>query len=216
MARNGLELLSTWVPAELASRFKAWARSNKGGASAELRDLVTVAMDSREAPAPAGRAKAYSVNVRLREAERLALIEAAHARGTSPANWLRSLAIAHLGRRPQWNPAEVEALRELFGEVRRIGNNVNQIARAINTAAHSGDYPAYQGEAAREAAELVRLEMRRIVAVMSGNFDYWGLPDADRPSAAPGAAERDDAAAEKERKRRALKPRRRPKQFVDS
>ena len=209
-------MLGTYVPIELAARFKAWARGTHGGASASLRDLITRAIEGQPAPAPAGKAAGYQVMVRLKEAERLVLIEAAHARGTTPANWLRSLAITHLSRRPQWNPAEVEALRELFAEIRRIGNNVNQIARALNTAAHSGDYPPYQGEAARDAAELVRHEMRRIVAVMSGNFDYRGMPDADRPSAAPGATERDDAAVDKERKRRALKPRRRPKPFVDS
>ena len=162
MGRNGLELLSTWVPADLAARFKAWARGSKGGASAELRDLVTNAMEGRASPPPAGAAGAHLVMVRLRDAERLALIEAAHSRGTTPANWLRSLAIAHLGRRPQWNPAEIDALRDLFAEVRRIGGNVNQIARAINTAAHTGEYPPYQGEAAREAAELLHVEMRRI------------------------------------------------------
>ncbi len=41
----------------------------------------------------------------------------------------------------------------------------------------TGKYPPYQGAAAREAAELLRLEMRRIVAVMTGNFEYWGMPD---------------------------------------
>jgi hypothetical protein len=40
---------------------------------------------------------------------------------------------------------------------------------------------------------------------MSGNFDYWGLPDEDRPTAAPEAVERADpaaSAAEATRKRR--------------
>lgn len=164
---------------------------------------------------PSGGAAGHQVMVRLKDAERLALLEAARLRGTTPANWLRSLAIAHLGRRPQWNPAEIDALRELFMEVRRIGNNVNQIARAMNTAAHTGEYPPYQGEAAREAADLLRVEMRRVVSVMTGNFDYWGLPDADRPTAAPGAEERDDQATEQERQRVARRPRRRPARFVD-
>lgn len=80
-------------------------------------------------------------------------------------------------RQPQWNTAEIEELRLLFREVRAIGNNVNQIAHALNIAVQTGKYPPYQGAAAREAAELLRLEMRRIVAVMTGNFEYWGMPD---------------------------------------
>jgi len=37
--------------------------------------------------------------------------------------------------------------------------------------------------------------MRRVVAVRNGNFDYWGMPDGDRPTAASGAVERVDAVA---------------------
>ena len=207
-------LIGCHVDRLFGERFKAWARSKEGGAAAALRSLVMQAVDGRDPAAPVG-SSGYRVTVRLKDAERLALIEAARARGTTPANWLRSLALAHLGRRPQWNPAEVEALRDLFVEVRRIGNNVNQIARAMNAAAHTGEYPPYQGEAARDAAELVRAEMRRIVAVMTGNFDYWGLPDADRPTAAPGAEERDDEASRQEREKVARRPRRRPARFVD-
>lgn len=209
-------MIGTYVPVELAAKFKAWARTTQGGASAELRNLITNAMEGRSPASPPGGASGYQVMVRLKDGERLALLEAARSRGTTPANWLRSLAITHLGQRPQWNPAEVDALRELFIEVRRIGNNVNQIARAMNTAAHTGEYSPYQGEAVREAAEQVRVEMRRIVAVMTGNFDYWGLPDADRPTAAPGAEEREAADTEKERRKLAGRPRRRPARFVDS
>lgn len=208
-------MVGTYVPVELAEKFRACARSTTGGASAELRSLITKAVEGREPPPPSGGAAGHLVMVRLRDAERLALIEAARARGTTPANWLRSLAIAHLGKRPQWNPAEIEALRELFGEVRRIGNNVNQIAYVLNVAAQTGEYPPYQGEAAREATELLRAEMRRIVAVMTGNFDYWGVPDADRPTAAPGAEEREDEASKREREKVARRSRRRPARFVD-
>lgn len=212
--RNGQELLGTWVPAGLAARFKAQARGVEGGASAALRRLVSEVVDGQQPKSPPGSA-GYRVTVRLKDRERFALVQAAQARATTPANWLRSLANVHLGRRPQWNAAEVDALREVFTELRRIGNNVNQIARAINTASHTGEYPPHQGEAAQEAAELVRVEMRRVVAAMTGNFDYWGLPDAERPTASPGAVERDDQETVKERRKIALRPRRRPARFME-
>ena len=101
----------------------------------------------------------------------------------------------------------------MFKELRRIGNNVNQIARALNVAAHTGEYSPYQGEEARAAAERVRSEMRRVVALMTGNFDYWGLPDADRPTAAPGAQERDDEATVQERQKLSKLPKRRAARF---
>jgi len=207
-------LIGCHVDRSLGGRFKAWARGTEGGGAAALRKLVTQAVDGCDPGPPAG-SSGYRVTVRLKDAERAELLLAARSRGTSPANWLRSLAIVHLARRPQWNPAEMDALRELFVEVRRIGNNVNQIAHAMNVAILAGDCPPGQGEAAREAAMLLRAETRRIVAVMSGNFDYWGLPDEECPTAAPGATERDDAATAAEHARIKRRPRRRPKRFDD-
>ena len=214
--RNGQELLSTWVPAELAAAFKAQARDIEGGASAALRRLVSETIDGKPPSAPRGAGVGSQVGIRLKAAERASLAEAAKARSTTPANWLRSLAIVHLACRPQWNAAELHELRELFRELRAIGNNVNQIARALNVAVQTGEYPPHQGRAAQEAAELVRYEMRRVVSLMTGNFDYWGLPDEDRPTAAPGAVERADAEAQAAEAARKRRPRRRPARFADS
>lgn len=211
--RNGQTMVGTYVPADLATRFKAWARSTEGGASAALRLLITKAIDGR-APEPPPGASGYQVMVRLKDAERLALLQSAKARATTPANWLRSLAIVHLGRRPQWSAAEAEALREIGQELRRIGNNVNQIARALNVAAHTGEYPPHQGQAAAEAAEEVRTEMRRLMAIYTGNFDYWGLPDAERPTAAPGVFEAEQHRESIAKAKRRLRPRRRPPRFA--
>jgi len=224
-ALPGHKMVGTYVPAELAERFEAWARPD-GGKAAALRRLIAEAVDggagglhgaspARSALAPVGVGRGKQIGIRLKAAERRALAEAAEAHGTSPANWVRALAIVHLAGKPQWNPAEVEELRGLFRELRAIGNNVNQIARALNVAVQTGEYPPHQGRAAKEAAELVRYEMRRIVAVMTGNFDYWGLPDAERPTAAPGAVERADAAAEIAEAARKRRPRKRAARFAD-
>ena len=125
------------------------------------------------------------------------------------------MAIVHLAGKPQWNPAELEELRAIFREVRAIGNNVNQIARSLNVAVTTGEHAAHQGDAAKDAVELVRHEMRRIVAVMTGNFDYWGLPQAARPAARPGATDQADVEARAAEAWRKLRPRRRPARFMD-
>lgn len=219
--RNGQRLLSTWVPETMAAAFRARART-EGGTSALLRRLVAETVDpglhgaSLDALAPAGAGRGEQIGIRLKGEERRALNAAAGARGTSPANWVRSLAIVHLGRKPQWNTAELSELREVFKELRRIGNNVNQIARALNVAQATGQYPPHQHRAVEEAAGLIRHEMRRVVAVMTGNFDYWGLPDAERPSAAPGAVERHDAEVEAAEAKRRRRPKRRPARFEDA
>lgn len=212
-AKPGQKMVGAYVEAELAERFAAWARQTEGGSSAALRRLMVEAVEGQPPAPSAGVGAGEQVGVRFKSTERAALAEVARARGTSPANWVRSLTLAHLTRRPQWNAAELEALRELFKELRRIGNNVNQIARAMNGAIESGHYPPYQGGAVREAAELIRSDMRRVVAVMTGNFDYWGLPDAEHPTAAPGAVARGDAQAAAAEQRRKNRPRRRPARF---
>lgn len=173
--RNGQELLSTWVPADLAAAFQAWARERGGGASGTLRRLIAEAIDpakpdealhsakpARELIAPRGVGHGKQIGFRLRPTERAMLDKAARAAGTSPANWVRSLALVHLARSPQWNPTELEALRDLFRELRAIGNNVNQIAHALNAAVHTGRYPPLQGDATREAVDIVRAEIRRV------------------------------------------------------
>lgn len=225
-ALPGHKMVGTYVPPELAERFEKWARATDGSSAAALRRLMAEALaggaqglhgasPARSELAPAGVGRGKQIGFRLKAAERHLLDIAARERGTSPANWIRSLAIVHLTSEPQWNQAEVDELRALFGELRAIGNNVNQIARALNIAVQTGQYPPHQGTAVKEAAELVRYEMRRVVAVMVGNFDYWGHPSDERPTPAPGAVKRADAvarAAEAARKRRR---RRRPARFDD-
>jgi len=220
------KMLTVPTDRALASRFEKWARATDGSTAASLRRLMAEALSggagglhgaspARTELAPAGVGRGKQIGFRLKAAERRALTEAAQAHGTSPANWVRSLAIVHLAAKPQWNPAELEELRSLFRELRAIGNNVNQIARALNVAVQTGEYPPHQGRAAKEAAELVRYEMRRVVAVMTGNFAYWGLPDAERPTPAPGAVERAEAEAEAAEASRKRRPRRRPIRFED-
>ncbi|MBU8541745.1 MobC family plasmid mobilization relaxosome protein [Falsiroseomonas tokyonensis] len=165
-------LLNAYVDRDLADRFKAWARPH-GGVSAALRRVVEGAVAEHEPEPPLG-AAGFHVTVRLREGERELLLAAARARGMPVAAYLRSLAVVHLAGRPQWGPEEAEALRELGGELRRIGNNVNQIARALNVAVQKGEYPAGQGAEAKEAARLVRAQLRRLLAIYTGNLGRWG------------------------------------------
>lgn len=200
---------------DLADRFEALARQRDGSVAAALRRMIGEAVQGSEHHAISSSGRGRQVSVRFKDAEREALAAAAGVRGTTPSNWLRSLALVHLTRRPMWSPKEIDALRELAGDIRAIGNNVNQIARALNVAVQSGFYPPHQGGAAREAGILVRHEMRRIAAILSGNFDYWGLPDAERPTAAPGAIERAAAETRAAKQKRRARPIKRPARTGD-
>ena len=137
----------------------------------------------------AKQATGSEIKIRLKEPERLALNQMARARDTTAANWVRSLTVVHLSGRPQWSANELNELRTISDHLRRIGSDINVIAGIINSAVRTGAYPPEQGLAVKEAAELVRYEVRRLAAVMTGNFDYWGLPTDQRPKARPGAIE---------------------------
>src|SRR5215471_16527479 len=129
------------------------------------------------------------IKIRLKEPERERLNQMARARDTTAANWVRSLTVVHLSGRPQWSANELNELRTISDHLRRIGSDINVIAGIINGAVRTGTYPPEQGLAVKAAAELVRFEVRRVAAVMTGNFDYWGLPTDQRPKARPGAVE---------------------------
>lgn len=211
-AKAGRKLVGGYVDAALAARFEAWARQTDGSASAALRRLMAEALEGQPPPPPRGSGTGRQIGVRFKDTERAALLEAAKARGTSPAAWLRSLALVHLARRPQWTPVEVEALRAVFHELRAIGHSVERTAHRLDGAGGPAGTP---GDAARVAAEQVRVAMRRVVAVMTGNFEYWGLPDAERPTAAPGVVERAGAEVRAAEARRKNRPRRRPPRATD-
>jgi len=53
--------------------------------------------------------------------------------GLSAAGFMRAAALGDAGPRAQRRPpADHKALRQILGELGRVGNNLNQIARALN------------------------------------------------------------------------------------
>ena len=212
----GHKRIVTYLDGELAEGFERLSRQTDGSVSAALRRLIALVMNGQKPLPPRGVGQGKQVGVRLKKAERQALKVAAEARGVTPASWVRSLVLVHLARQPQWNSAELDVLRDLSRQLGAIGNNINQMAYAINLAVHTGDYAPRQGVAAREAAEIIRFELRRVAAVVTGNFDYWGLPEAEKPTAMPGAVEYADALARIAEADRRSRPRRRPRRFAET
>jgi len=54
--------------------------------------------------------------------------------GLSTAGFMRAAALGDAGPRAQRRPpADHKALRKILGELGRVGNNLNQIARTLNT-----------------------------------------------------------------------------------
>lgn len=164
------------LPADLARRFDA-AAAGQGGRSRLLRRLMERAA---EAPFPVGpdaptAARAGKLTLRL-DAEDLARLEAEAGRmGLSRTQWAVSLIRRRLHDRPQLTRPEIFALIEVRRELRRIGVNINQIARALNTAVLEGavlDLEVAQLDAFRTEIEVW---VQALGGAFEGDLSYWAV-----------------------------------------
>lgn len=84
------------------------------------------------------RQRGVTVTVRLTADERARLEELSSRSGLAAGAFMRAATFGNPGPRAQRRPpADHVALRQLLGELGRVGNNINQIARAMN----NGDPP---------------------------------------------------------------------------
>lgn len=82
------------------------------------------------------RQRTRQFSVRFTDAEAASLDRKADATGLSTAAYLRACALGDAGPRATRKPPVVkEELVRILGQLGKIGSNVNQIARAVNTGA---------------------------------------------------------------------------------
>lgn len=169
-----MDRITLRLPSDLTCRFDA-AAAGQGGRSRLLRRLME---DAAQAPlpspaeAPSG-ARSGKLTLRLGEAD-LRLLEAeAVAMGLSRTQWSVALIRRRLHDRPQFSRPETLALIEVRRELRRIGVNVNQIARALNTAVLDG--AVLDLEVAQLSAFQVEIAawVDALGEAFEGNLAYW-------------------------------------------
>ena len=108
---------------------------------------------------PAGEQHQCHLSIALTPAERASLDARAASTGLRPAVYLRQAALA--------GAAAVDRrvdLARLHVELRRIGNNLNQIAHAANSALAGGEYPAV--DTAVASVDRVLVELRAALAAI--------------------------------------------------
>ncbi len=162
------------LPSDLARRFDA-AAAGRGGRSRFLRSLMEAAA---QAPLPdAGpaspAARSCKLTLRLGKDD-MALLEAEAARtGLSRTQWCVALIRRRLHGRPQFARAEALVLIEVQRELRRIGVNVNQIARALNTAVLEGAVLDLETAQLSAFADEIRGHLGGLREAFDGNLAYW-------------------------------------------
>ncbi|WEK39821.1 MAG: plasmid mobilization relaxosome protein MobC [Candidatus Brevundimonas colombiensis] len=164
------------LPPDLARRFDAAAVA-RGGRSRYLRALMEAAA---QAPLPARElapcsAKSAKLTLRLAD-EDMALLEAEAGRaGLLRTQWAVMLVRRRLHGRLQLTPPEAMALIGVRRELHRIGVNINQIARALNTAVMEGAVLDLEVAQLAAFASEIRVHLSGLDELFAGNLAYWSV-----------------------------------------
>lgn len=166
--------LSVRVPDELLVRFDA-AAGSQGGRAPTLRRLMDQA--AAGSPSPSGRLppRPLKLTVRLADDDCDGLAREAATMGLSPNGWAAALIRHRLHGKPTFPRAEAVALLAIQGEVRRIGVNVNQIARALNTAVMEGKVLDLEIAYLDALRTELRAHMFTLREAFEGNLAYWAV-----------------------------------------
>lgn len=129
------------------------------------------------------RQRTETLYARLTPDEKAAFLERADSAGMTAAAFLRAAALGDAGPRAQRRaPADKAALLQLLGELGRIGNNVNQLARTANAGLDLDAAALKEAVAAiLEMRELTRaaLNRRPSVPTPEGQTSRFITPTAD-------------------------------------
>lgn len=93
--------------------------------------------------------------------------------GLTPSGWAAALIRHRLHCKPTFPRGETVALLAIQGEVRRIGVNVNQIARALNTAVMEGKVLDLEVAYLDALRTELRAHMLTLREAFEGNLAYW-------------------------------------------
>ena len=164
--------LSVRLPDDLLSRFDSWAGA-QGGRAPALRRLMVEAV--REAPTSVRRLplRPHKLTVRLAADDARDLEWEASKIGLTPNAWAAAVLRRRLGGKPTFPRDQALAMIATQAELRRIGVNVNQIARALNVAFMEGRVLELELGALTGLGQEIRGHILGLRAGFEGNLAYW-------------------------------------------
>ena len=169
-----MDRITLRLPPDVIRRFDA-AAASQGGRSRLLRRLIDgAAQASLPARSEAAPSRLSSkMGLRLAPADLAALEAEAASRGQSRTQWTVALIRARLYRRPQFSRHEALSFVEVQRELRRIGVNINQIARALNTAVMAGSVLDLEVAQLAAFSAEIRAHLTGLRDAFEGNLAYW-------------------------------------------
>ena len=169
-----MDRITLRLPPDLVRRFDA-AAAARGGRSRYLRAIMERAAQaslSKPEQAPPG-AKSAKLTLRLSDDD-MARLEAEAARaGLLRTQWAAALIRRRLHGRLQLTPPESMALIGVRRELHRIGVNINQIARALNTAVMERSVLDLEVAQLAAFAAEIRAHLNGLDEAFAGNLAYW-------------------------------------------
>lgn len=169
-----MTMFSVRVSDDLARRFDA-AASTAGGRSARLRQLISAAAVSEGEAGPRALRTGARLMVRLSAADAEGLDAEAHRMGLRRAAWVAALVRRRVRDQPTLSGPEQTAVLAIQGELRRIGVNLNQIARALNTAVIEGRVLELELAYLDDLRGEIRGQLRGLRESLAGNLAYWEI-----------------------------------------
>lgn len=97
----------------------------------------------------------------------------ADADGFSVNKWIVALIRARLTQRPQFGQHELEALAQSNLQLMKIGRNLNQIAKALNTAPH--ERGVYRIDLIEQIDAMVKAHTGSVSAMVAASTQRWRL-----------------------------------------
>jgi hypothetical protein len=127
------------------------------------------------APDGAGRLdpRPVKLTVRLTAMDGLGLDAAAAEMGLTPNAWAAAVIRRRLHGRPTFTRPDVISLIAMQTELRRVGVNVNQIARALNTAVLESRVLDLELRYLDDLRAEIRGHMTGLREAFEGNLAYW-------------------------------------------
>ncbi|MBD3817788.1 MAG: plasmid mobilization relaxosome protein MobC [Brevundimonas diminuta] len=169
-----MDRITLRLPPDLVRRFDA-AATARGGRSRYLRTIMEA---SAQAPLPAPEpappvGQSAKLTLRLSEDDMQRLEAEAARAGLRRTQWAAALIRRRLHGHPQLTPPEAVALIGVRRELHRIGVNINQIARALNTAVMEGVVLDLEMAQLTAFASEIRDHLGGLDEVFGGNLAYW-------------------------------------------
>ena len=172
-----MAVLSLRIPDDVLERFDIWA-GDRGGRSPALRHLIDRAVStSTSVGDPTDRLpkRPVKLSVRLSTDDAVGLGAAASEWGLTPNAWVSALVRRRLRGRPTFRRADAVSLIAIQVEIRRIGGNVNQIARALNTAVLEGKVLELEVAYLADLRAELQAHMKALRDAFAGNLSHWDV-----------------------------------------